>query len=129
MDCGSPDPFCTTWYNGSNISSSLSTVNDSYYSSTDLIEVVRETETTVTVVLGAGLSLAVSYNKSVRIPSFQLNLDPSLSGSMVGLLGNKDGDKTNDMVYRNGTTINVATATDQQIFEFGSDCRSSIGCD
>ena len=76
------------------------------------------------MVLGAGLALAVSYNKTVGIPSFQLNL-PKLSGTMVGLLGNMDDDSTNDLVYQNGTILVIATATDQDIFDFGSNCEPS----
>ena len=78
----------------------------------------------MTIVLGMGLALAVSYNKSDGLPSFQLNLDPKLTGSMVGLLGNRDGDNTNDLTYRNGSLLNVSTATEQQIFDFGNDCKS-----
>ena len=69
-------------------------VNDSFFSSSDKIEVVRESETTVTVVMGEGITLAVTYNASAMIPSFQLTLDPSLTtntSTMQGLLGSKDG--------------------------------------
>ena len=123
VDCGSADPFCTILYNEQDISNNLTSVNDSFYSSSDKIEVTRETETTVTVLLGTGLALAVSYNKSVGIPSFQLNLDPKLTGSMEGLLGNRDGNSTNDIAYRDGTLLDVSTATDEQIFHFGNDCE------
>ena len=84
---------------------------------------MRETETTVTVVLGLGMALAVTYNSSTKIPSFQLTLDPHLNGSvMVGLLGNRDGNKDNDLIRPNGTAL-VLNATEQEIFEFGNTCE------
>ena len=103
-------------------------VNNSFYSAADMIEVVRETNTTVTVVMGLGITLAVTYNSSTGIPNFQLTLDPQLStsGTMVGLLGNRNGDHSNDMIFRNGSQLNVSTATDRDIFEFGNSCELLI---
>ena len=77
----------------------------------------------MTVVLAEGLALAVAFNQSVGIPSFQLTLDPGLTGSMVGLLGNMDGNPDNDLAYQDGTMVDINTATDQQIFNFGNDCE------
>ena len=123
INCYNPDPFCSTWYNGTDISDQLTAVNDSFSSSDDLIEVVREGNNTVTVVMGLGVSLAVTYNSSVQIPSFQLNLDPNLTGTMMGLLGSRDGDPSNDLIYRNGTQLDMDSVTDGDIFDFGNSCE------
>ena len=117
IDCGSSEEFCVTWLNDMDISDNLTSVNDSYYSGN--AEVVRESVTTVAVGLANGISLAVTYNQSIGIPSFQLNLDPGLSGTMVGLLGNKAG----KLVYRNGVPFNLTAASDQEIFDFGNNCE------
>lgn len=98
-------------------------VNDSFYSSSDQIEVVRESETTVTVVMGLGITLAITYNASARIPSFQLTLDPSLTNTMEGLLGSKDGNRSNDLTTSDGAVLNVTTASDQEIFNYGNTCK------
>ena len=88
------------------------------------MEVVRETETTVTVVLGEGMALAVTYNSSTKIPSFQLTLDPGLTGSLMeGLLGNRDGDASNDLIAEDGDILDIDTASEQEIFDFGNTCE------
>ena len=119
IDCGSSEEFCGTWLNDMDISDNLTSVNDSYFSDSGNAEVVRESVTTVAVGLANGISLAVTYNQSIGIPSFQLNLDPGLSGTMVGLLGNKAG----KLVYRNGDPFNLTAASDQEIFDFGNNCE------
>lgn len=124
VNCDDPQPFCTTYYNYTDISSDLMAVNDSFISISDQIEVVRESETTVTVVMGLGITLAVTYNVTAMIPSFQLTLDPSLTSTMVGLLGSRDGDPSNDLTDKNGAVLDMATATDSEIFDFGNTCKS-----
>ncbi|CAI8034372.1 Mucin-like protein (Fragment) [Geodia barretti] len=116
IDCGSSEEFCVTWLNDMDISDNLTSVNDSYFSDSGKVEVVRETVTTVAVGLANGISLAVTYNQSVGIPSFQLNLDPGLSGTMMGLLGNKAG----ELVHSDGDPFSLTAASDQEIFEFGN---------
>ena len=108
-----------TWLNDMDISDNLTSVNDSYFSDSGKVEVVRETVTTVAVGLANGISLAVTYNQSVGIPSFQLNLDPGLSGTMMGLLGNKAG----ELVRSDGDPFSLTAASDQEIFEFGNSCE------
>ena len=102
-------------------------MNDSFFSSSDKIEVVRESETTVTVVMGLGITLAVTYNASAMMPSFQLTLHFSLTtttSTMQGLLGSKDGNPSNGLTYRNGTVLNVTAASDREIFDFGNNCKN-----
>ena len=49
VDCSSPSPFCSVLLNGYNISSNLTSVNDtySYSDSSGGVEVIRETNITV----------------------------------------------------------------------------------
>ena len=126
VDCSDPDPFCKTRYNSTDISGQLTAVNDSFYSSSAQIEVFRETETTVTVVFGVGITLAVTYNSSARIPNFQLTLDPMITsnGTMEGLLGSKDDNPNNDLIGQNETNqLDIDDYTDQEIFDFGNTCE------
>ena len=108
-----------TWLNDEDISTNLTSVNDSYFSESGKLEVVRESVTTISVGVAEGIYLGVTFNQSVGIPSFQLNINPELSGSMVGLLGNKAG----NLAYRDDTPLDLAAATDEDIFQFGNDCE------
>lgn len=39
-----------------------------------------------------------------------------------GLLGNNDGDASNDFQLKNGTTLAI-NSSEEQLFEFGSSCK------
>ena len=117
MNCNASWPFCTVLLNSDDISSNLTSINDTY--SFGNVNILRESETTVEVVFQSGITLAVTYSGAT--PSFQLTL-PKLSNPTSGLLGNNDDNAFNDLVYRNGSQL--YNATEQQIFEFGNSCKT-----
>ena len=70
------------------------------------------------------MALAVTYNTSAKIPSFQLTLNPSLSGDLMeGLLGNRDSDPSNDLISQNGDILDINITSEQEIFDFGNTCK------
>ena len=45
------------------------------------------------------------------------------TGHLAGLLGNFDGDSTNDFVDGEGVQYDPSTATPQQLYQFGETCE------
>ena len=43
------------------------------------------------------------------------------TGQLEGLLGNYDGDPSNDFVLRDGSTLPV-TSSEEELFKFGQSC-------
>lgn len=48
--------------------------------------------------------------------------DGDFAGNTKGLLGNNDGDASNDFRLKNGTLLSV-NSTEEQLFEFGMSCK------
>ena len=124
VDCSSPSPFCSVLLNGSDISSNLTSVNDtySYSDSSGGVEVIRETNITVSAVFSYGAALAVTYNSTAAVPGFQLTLDSTFDGMTRGLLGNNDDNSSNDLVTEQGQLL-TSDPTDQEVHDFGNTCE------
>lgn len=54
--------------------------------------------------------------------STQFNMPTSASGLLQGLLGNFDGNATNDFVMRNGTVLSN-NSLESQLYPFGQSCK------
>ena len=106
--------------NGSDISSNLTTVNSIIRYNTvflqrvanDTVRVVFSNDVAVNVTLRVGL---LSFN--VLVPQSFLN-----NTNISGLLGNMDGDNTNEFVFRNGTVLPDDTS-DRILHTFGQSCN------
>ena len=106
--------------NGSDISVNVTTVNsiiryDSVFLkrvADDTVRVVFSNDVAVNVTLRVGL---LSFN--VLVPQSLLN-----NTDVRGLLGNIDGDNTNEFVYRNGTVLSDDTS-DRILHTFGQSCN------
>lgn len=60
-----------------------------------------------------------------QLLDFRLTIPSKFQGtgySSSGLLGNNDGDSTNDFILPNGTTLSDAM-TDKEIFSYGQQCK------
>ena len=109
--------------NGSNISSNLTTVNSIIRYNTvflqrvtnDTVRVVFSNDVAVNVTLRVGL---LSFN--VLVPQSFLN-----NTNVSGLLGNMDGDNTNEFVFRNGTVLPDDTS-DRILHTFGQSCNERM---
>ena len=84
------------------------------------VQLTRVSNDTVTVSFSNGASLNVTIQTGVL--SFVILLPQKFRNSTKGLLGNFDGDKTNDYIYRNGTMLSINT-TDRILHTFGQSCN------
>ena len=106
-------------YNNDDITSNVSTTNASY--STTLAEVTRTSNDSITSVFSNGASVTVTL--TAGIPNFVLRMPQSFRGSSRGLLGNFNGNSTDDFIYPNSTVLS-SDPTDRMIHEFGQACEN-----
>ena len=67
-------------------------------------------------------SVTVSLAADINILNFVVNTDNAPNqGSITGLLGNFNGDPSDDFVYPNGTVL-PSDATDEMLHEWGQAC-------
>ena len=59
---------------------------------------------------------------SLGLLSFVATSPEESMGTTVGLLGNFNGDTSDDFMYRNGTFLD-ADASDRMIHDFGQSCK------
>lgn len=57
--------------------------------------------------------------------NFHVQLSPLYMGTTVGLLGNYNGNASDDFVFRNGAVLDVA-ASDREIHQFSQSCKSVL---
>ena len=99
---------------------------------TQNVSVVNETFNTleVTVLRGSANSFIFSFpcgiglttTVSTGILSFVLTVPADLNGATQGLLGNFNGNLTDDFMYPNGTLLSDG-ASDRDIHDFGQSCE------
>ena len=106
--------------NGSDISSILTAVNS--FIRYDTVFLKRLADDTVRVVFSNDVAINVTLR--VGLLSFVVLVPQNLLSNAVvnGLLGNIDGDNTNEFVFRNGTVLPDNT-TDRILHTFGQSCN------
>ena len=104
-------------HNGTIVDSQLGYINATVAS--EDLEITRDSNKSYVIAFSSGISATVTFEV---LPSFILNLPASLQGKPSGLLGNFDGNVTNDFTYPNGTIINI-NSTDREIHEYGKTCK------
>lgn len=104
---------------GVDVTPDLIAANDSI-TYNEAIDVERTSNTSVVVSIESGISVEVTLELGVL--SFVLAIPREFEGNSTGLLGNFDGNETNDFVYRDGTMISN-DATDREIHNFGQSCE------
>ena len=107
-----------------NISDYLSQVNGTYNvsdSDTELAELTRLDQDTIIAAFSNGVGC--TFTKSVGILNFVLALPRSFMGQTRGLLGNNNGNKTDDFMMRGATHSLPDNLTDEEIFSFGKSCK------
>ena len=110
--------MCETYYNGENITDNIAYVNDTYF---DLgVNIFRSTENSITTVFSVGVSIIISV--AAGIPDFVLTIPQQYRNQSRGLLGNFNGNDTDDFVFRNGTLLRN-NASDFEIHQFGQSCK------
>ena len=106
--------------NGEDITANLSSVNDTYMTMSVMLE--RIAEDTVSVSFMSSISLEMSLREGTL--TSLLKIPPEYNGTVIGLLGNFDGDDTNDLMYRNGT-IASDDIPDREKHILGQTCEFS----
>ena len=106
----------------------LSQVNGTYnVSNGDTeAELTRLDQDTIIATFSNGVGC--TFTKSVGILNFVLSLPRSFMGQTRGLLGNNNGNKTDDFVMRGTTHSLPDDLTEVQIFSFGKSCKHETKC-
>ena len=114
---------CSTQNSAEDITEYLSQVNGTYnVSDGDTeAELTRLDEDTIIATFSNGVGC--TFTKSVGILNFVLALPRSFMGQTKGLLGNNNGNKTDDFVMRGTTHSLPDNLTEVQIFSFGKSCK------
>ena len=108
---------------GSDVTSELMNSNGTGTFDNKTVDVNRTSNTSLVVSLMSGISVEVKLQ--VGLLSFIVRLPQHFMGLARGLLGNMDGNATNEFVYRNGTMI-PDSSSDREIHNFGQSCKNPI---
>ena len=103
-------------FNGAEVS--LSSVGDNVTTSSTVFE--RSSNNSVTVTFSSGLGITI--NETAGLLVYTLEVPPSFEGTTSGLLGNYNGDNSDEFIFRNGTVISNFSS-DSQIHQFGQSCE------
>ena len=80
----------------------------------------RTRSNTISALWSNGISISVSL--SLGLLSFVASIPQEFRGTTLGLLGDFNGDASDDFMYRNGTFLD-ADASDSMIHAFGQSCK------
>ena len=118
ISCTREQPVtCTVRHDGAIVDSELGDINATVAG--DDLEITRDSNRSYVIAFSSGISATVTFKV---LPSFILNLPASLQGMPTGLLGNFDGNVTNDFTMPNGTMISI-NSSDSDIHEYGKTCK------
>ena len=117
--------MCDTHHNGYNVTGELVNVNDSYTSSSGEVYIYRSAPNSITTIFNSARGVSVTIRVIEGIPNYVLTLTQRYGNQTSGLLGNFNGDDTDDFVFRNGTRLGN-DASDSEIHQFGQSCKHSI---
>ena len=75
-----------------------------------------------TVEVSFSNNIAVTFDRMGDLLQFALNIDPAFAGNVSGLLGNFNGDNSDDFIFQNGSTLG-SSPSDMDIHTFGQSCK------
>ncbi len=105
--------------NAETITDTVAAVNDTNEEST-LVNFRRTTTSSIVASFRNGVSLTVSV--SFGLLSFVATIPEEFQGNASGLLGNFNGDTSDDLTYPNETILNI-NSPDRLIHDFGQSCK------
>ena len=111
--------------NGSNITDSVSTMGDLYFSPTFDVFITRDSQNVL--VCGFPIGISVTVTASSGMLSFVLGIPDEFRNMTRGLMGNYNGFETDDLAYRNGTML-AQNSSDRLIHEMGQSCKCMCMC-
>ena len=110
--------------NSEDITATIPYVNDTH-SSSPLVFFQRTSESSLLAAFSNGIAVTVSV--SFGLLSFVASTPAELEGTASGLLGNFNGDVSDDLMYPNGTVLDI-DAIDIMIHDFGQSCKPQTSC-
>ena len=86
------------------------------------LEITRDSYKSYVIVFPSGISATVTY---ATLPSFVLNLPVAVQGLLTGLLGNYNGNVTDDFIDPSGMMIDI-DSSDSDIHTYGKKCKLQV---
>ena len=103
------------------ISSSLTAVNDTYNTNGE-VELTRQANESIVAMFSSGVGITV--NMTAGIPNFVLSLPTAYKNQTRGLLGNYNGNSTDEFIPRLLDSSLSDTISDQEVHQlFGQTCK------
>jgi hypothetical protein len=106
--------------NGSDVTGTIPAVNDTNEEDSTLVNLERTAENSIASSFRNGVSITVSV--SFGLLSFVATVPEDFQGNATGLLGNFNGDSSDDFIFRSGTMLDD-NPSDRQIHDFGQSCE------
>jgi len=100
------------------VSNDLISAGDNITSSSAFVELSDNNSVTVSFPSGVGITINITAGLLV----YTLEVPSSLEGTTSGLLGNYNGDDSDEFVFRNSTMISNSSS-DSEIHQFGQSCK------
>ena len=106
----------------------LAQVNGTYNDSNGgtVVELTREKDSVIIATFSNGVGC--TFTKTAGILDFVLSLPRTFMGQTRGLLGNNNGDKTDEFIIRGATHHLPDNISDANIFSFGKSCKYVATC-
>ena len=104
----------------SDITANVSSSNGLLFSPNQDIFITRDAPNTLTCSFSLGISVTIRLSSGML--SFLLQIPDQFQNLTQGLMGNNNGIKTDDVVYRNGTML-AHNVSDKGIHNFGQSCE------
>jgi len=100
------------------VSENLTSVGDNITSSPAFVE--KSSNNSVAVSFPSGVGITINITAGLLV--YTLEVPSSLEGTTSGLLGNYNGDDSDEFQFRNSTMISNSSA-DSEIHQFGQSCK------
>lgn len=107
-------------YNSVDIGLNVTSINDTY--SGNMVELSRTDNTSILSVFNNGLAVTISVSL-MGMMNIVVNLPLEYDSQTQGLMGNFNGNSTDDFIFRNGSMLDDGVS-DRIIHSFGQTCES-----
>ena len=111
-------------YNGVDIGLNVTDTNDTY--SGNIVDITRTDNDSIVSAFSNGLAVTVSVSLMSML-SIVVNVPVEYDSQTQGLMGNFNGNSTDDFIFPNGSMLDDG-ATDRMIHSFGQACESFHFC-
>lgn len=88
----------------------------------EMISLERSSVNNNTIIVSFPSGFSIEVTPGIGLLQISLSASEEMMGNTQGLMGNFNGDKSDDLEYPNGTGI-AANSTEEQIFHLGQQCK------